>query len=120
METLDIALCGHIPPNPAELLSSENFEKVLEDAKEKYDMVILDAPPVLNVTDAVILAGAQNPVVFVSRAFSTNKKQVEIASAQIKQAQGTVIGAIINNLDAPSRQSAGYYYGGYYHKYEYK
>ncbi len=120
METLDIALCGHIPPNPAELLSSENFKKVLEDAKEKYDIVILDAPPVLNVTDAVILAGSQNPVVFVSRAFSTNKKQVEIAASQIKQAQGTVIGAIINNLDAPSRQSAGYYYGGYYHKYEYK
>ncbi len=120
LESLDIALCGHIPPNPSELLSSENFTKLLEEVQDKYDMVVLDAPPVLNVTDSVILAGAKIPIVFVSRVFYTDKKQVTIASEQIRNVQGAIIGGIINNVDAPSRGSYGYYYGGYYHKYEYK
>jgi succinoglycan biosynthesis transport protein ExoP len=118
IENLDVALCGHVPPNPSELLGSANFGDVLKKARKDYDMVILDTPPVMNVTDSVILAGVSIPVVFVTRVYKTDKKQLEISVEQIRNAQGKILGTVINNIEKNASKNLGYYYGGYYHDYK--
>ena len=115
INNLDIAFCGHIPPNPSELLGSQNFKDMLDSLQNHYDMIILDTPPILHVSDSVILAGTSIPVVFVTRIFKTEKKQLEIGVEQIKNAQGTIVGTVINNIETTASKT-GYYYGGYYHE----
>jgi capsular exopolysaccharide synthesis family protein len=112
---LDVAFCGPIAPNPAELLGSSRFKEVLKQALDDYDMVIIDSPPVLNVADTAILAGTGLPVVFVVRSFKTERQQAVMAAEQIATVQGNIVGVIVNNVDAQSKSYAGYYYGGRYY-----
>jgi non-specific protein-tyrosine kinase len=121
LSSLDIAFCGAIPPNPAELLGGPRFQDVLKQALAQYDIVILDSPPVLSVADCTILAGFGLPVVFLVRAFKTDRHRAALAAEQIRNVQGTIVGAVINSSDAPHRgyYYAGYQYGGRYHYYHY-
>lgn len=113
---LDIATCGQVPPNPSELLGSQNFKDLIEKAKVKYDIIILDTPPLLHVSDSVMLAGSYIPVVLVTRVFNTKIKQLEIAVEQVKNVQGCIVGVVINNVEATADKLSGYYYGEYSHK----
>jgi capsular exopolysaccharide synthesis family protein len=106
--------CGPIPPNPAELLSSESMRRFFEEASQKYDYVVLDSPPVLHVTDARILATQVEAVILVSHGAVTPREAVKHARDHLQQANGNLIGVVLNNVDF---SAAGYdYYYRYYRR----
>ncbi len=104
---------GHIPPNPAELLSSPRFVDFLGALEDHFDWVVLDTPPVLVVTDSVIVGNRATGVAFVVGADQTSRHAARNALDQLTGANVTVIGAILNRADV-KRHS--HYYASYYSK----
>jgi capsular exopolysaccharide synthesis family protein len=111
---------GPIPPNPAELLGSAVMGKLLEEAKERFEFVVIDSPPVLPVTDSVVLSTKAEAVVFVVREGEWRREVVRKAVAQLRAVRARTRGAVLNRVNV-SRGSHGYYsykyhygYGGYY------
>lgn len=106
--------CGPLPPNPAELLMSKRFAAVLEELGRRFDMVILDSPPLGAVTDAVVLSKQTDGVVMVVHAGKTLRDEVKRASRQIKAVNGQIIGIVLNQLDAKDHRYGYYNYYGYH------
>lgn len=113
VENLDILTTGPLPPNPAELLSSARFHALLEALKEHADVVLLDSPPALAVTDATILARQVDGVVLVLDAGMTRRQWAANAKEALDKAGVHILGATLNRLQP---QSGGYYYY-YYRRY---
>jgi protein-tyrosine kinase len=106
---------GPTPPNPAELLASRRMREFLEHVGDRFDLVLLDSPPVLAVTDASALAGMTDGVIFVVGAGQVPYSTVRRAKTQIEAAQGRILGVVVNQFEA--RASDGYskaYYQRYY------
>jgi len=104
---------GHIPPNPAELLSSPRFLDFLGALEDHFDWVVLDTPPVLVVSDSMVVANRATGVVFVVGADQTTRNAARNAVDQLQSANATVIGSVLNKADV-HRHS--HYYGSYYKK----
>lgn len=105
--------CGPTPPNPAELLMTKRFEHVLADLKQRFDLVILDSPPLQPVTDAVLLSKHTDGVLLVVRAGKTARDEIRRSARQVRGVGGNIIGVVVNELDASSRDSYYYSYYGY-------
>jgi capsular exopolysaccharide synthesis family protein len=112
IENLDILCSGPIPPNPAELLHSPSFTRIMERLLERYDRVILDSPPVCVVTDALILGTQCDGAILVVRAGATGREMVKKARRLLADVKINILGALLNNVDVSRR-----YYGQYYHQY---
>jgi len=110
IENLDIITCGPIPPNPAELLSSQTMEKVMEEMKESYDIIIFDAPPVLSVADAQILSNKCEGTILIMSAGETQKDGVLKAKEALVSSKANIIGVVMNNFQL---QKDHYYYQYY-------
>lgn len=113
IDNLDVIACGSIPPNPSELLGSMRMDEFLATAGQKYDRIIIDTPPILAVTDAVILSGKVDGTILVVKAGDTNRN----AAVKTKEIVDTVqtakiVGVVLNMVDVA--KSGGYYY---YHRY---
>lgn len=109
--------CGPVPPNPAELLSSQLMQQLLEQTSQKFQYVVLDSPPVLHVSDPRILAAQVEAVILVVHAAVTPREAVQHAREHLVQVNGNVIGIVLNNVDF---SSVGYdYYYRYYRGYGY-
>ena len=110
---------GVIPPNPSELLMSQQLTDLLNEVKEQFDLVIVDTPPIMAVTDAAIV-GRQCGVTMIVARFGLNPiKELEVTKQRFEQNGITVKGVVLNAVE---RRASGYGYGygyGYYH-YEYK
>ncbi|MGH9384230.1 MAG: GumC family protein [Vicinamibacterales bacterium] len=104
---------GHIPPNPAELLGSKRCDALLKGLAERFDWVIIDAPPVMAVTDAAVLAHQAGGVLFVIGSEMTARTAAATAISQLVTARGRVIGAVLNGVDL---QRHSYYYAPYHRK----
>ncbi len=104
---------GHIPPNPAELLGSKRCDALLNGLAERFDWVIIDAPPVMAVTDAAVLAHQAGGVLFVIGSEMTARTAAATAISQLTTAQGRLIGAVLNGVDL---QRHSYYYAPYHRK----
>lgn len=104
---LHIVAAGITPPNPAELLCSKQMSDFLDEAVRQYDILLLDTPPLLPVTDAQVLARYVDGVLLVVNSGKVLREQVKKAKLLLDHVGGNVIGAILNNkkLDA-----ADYYY----------
>ncbi|WP_102026564.1 CpsD/CapB family tyrosine-protein kinase [Salirhabdus sp. Marseille-P4669] len=107
ISNLDIVTSGLIPPNPSELVSSIQMKDFLEKAKELYDVIILDTPPVLVVTDATLVANQCDGVLLVVRAKKNDRKEVERVKEQLQFADASLIGTILNGVKLPKDN---YYY----------
>ncbi len=103
---------GPTPPNPAELVGSARMRSMLEELREQYDFVILDSPPVLPVTDAVVLAREVDGVVQVVKGHDTPRELIRRARDQLVQANAHLLGAVINNVDLGWGDL--YFYNRYY------
>lgn len=114
IENLDVLPCGPVPPNPAELLSSERMRTLLEEAKAEYQFVLVDSPPLLNVADSRILATMVEGVVLVVKGGTTPRELAQRAQTYARDVGANLIGVVLNNLDV--RSGDDYY--RYYH-YEY-
>ena len=96
---LDVIVCGERPSNPAELLSSDRMQQIIERAKRRYDLVVVDSPTLLNMADSRILASYVDSVVLVVRSRATPKGLAKQACANVRGADATVIGAVLNQLE---------------------
>jgi len=104
--------CGPIPPNPAELMSSDMMRQLLEEAREKFEYLVLDSPPVLHVSDARIIAAQVGVVILVAHGGSTPRETVNHAKEYLLQVNANVIGVVLNNVDF-SQVGYDYYYRYY-------
>jgi capsular exopolysaccharide synthesis family protein len=110
---LSILPAGQIPPNPSELLGSKKYQELLADLKRRYDWIIVDAPPVMPVTDASIVASTAGGVIFVIGSEMTPRQTAATAVEQLRSANAKFIGAVLNRANI-TRHS--YYYAPYYRK----
>ncbi len=108
-----VVSAGEVPPNPAELLSSQQFENFLSTLATRFDWVILDAPPVLAVTDASIVAHSASGVVFVTSADTTDRNAAVQAVSQLRSAKANFLGVVLNRVNL-SRNA--FFYAPYYRR----
>lgn len=102
--------CGSIPPNPAELIGSAKMKALLGLLTTQYDIVIIDSPPTLAVTDAVILGTRVDSVLLVSRAGSTRRNQLKSAVERFREVNANMAGVVLNRVTASSGDYYAYYY----------
>lgn len=102
---------GPIPPNPAELLGSQRMGDLLKQLQEEVDMVIVDAPPVLSVTDAGVLSQWVDGVLFVVCAGVTPRELALEAKLQLEKVGARIVGTVVNRIE----RQAGYYHYYYYY-----
>ena len=108
VDGLEIVPAGASSPSPSELLSNPLLDYLLQRAREDYDAVIFDSPPVLAVTDATILAGRIDGVVLVVRAGQTHRKAALDALRQLRRVGGQLLGVVMNEADAHGRYGTAY------------
>ena len=113
MENLDVMPAGPIPPNPSELLASDNMTEILEKLCEIYDTIVIDTPPVNVVTDSMELAKNVSGTILVIRYGDTTTDDVEEAMKKIEFCQMNMLGFILNGVRTKHT-------GKYYSKYKYK
>lgn len=114
LESLSFIPRGEVPPNPSELLMHSNFTRLLTEVSAEYDLVIVDTPPILAVTDAAIIAHHAGTCLMVARFALNQAKELALAKRRFEQNNVRIRGAIFN---AVQRRATGYYSYGYY---EYK
>ncbi|AMG83549.1 MULTISPECIES: polysaccharide biosynthesis tyrosine autokinase [Microbacterium] len=95
---LDILTAGAQPPNPGQLLSSGELHKVVDDAREKYDYVIIDTAPVLSVSDALWLSTTADGTLFVVRAHRTKGTELARALSSLESTRTPVLGIVLNGI----------------------
>ena len=106
---LSLLASGPLPPNPSELLSSRRTVEVLGSLQAEYDIVLVDAPPVLPVTDALVLSGRVDATLLVAVAGATTRKEAARTVELLRQVDAPLVGAVLNGVD--SEGSYGYAYG---------
>jgi len=109
---LDLLTCGTIPANPSELLSSKRMQRLLTLLGEKYDRILMDSPPVLAVTDSILLSRLVEGIILVVGAGTSSKNGVARAVELLKEVNARIIGAMLNNLNVEKER---YYYSRYYY-----
>lgn len=107
-EHLDVVLSGPVPPNPAELLGNDRFKELLTIARNKYDYIIIDTPPIGRVIDAAIVAQESDGIIFLISQGSISYKFAQKQMEQLKKSGCKILGAILNKVDSDSK---GKFYG---------
>lgn len=105
---------GAIPPHPAELLASDLMKEHLALWREEFDHVIIDTPPVLSVTDAVMLSSYAESTILVVRGGKTRKEALRRVRSMLTQVKARVLGVVINGVDMGAPEHYYYYYGKRY------
>ncbi|WP_233095926.1 CpsD/CapB family tyrosine-protein kinase [Alicyclobacillus sp. SO9] len=101
---------GPIPPNPSEMLASKSFAALVERCREDFDMVFIDSPPILAVTDALILTRITDGTILVVDAQNTNRNSAIKAVSMLKQVNARILGTTLNRVPRKSEGSYYYYY----------
>lgn len=107
---LSILTGGPVPPNPAELLSSNRMKQLETDVAERFDLVIYDTPPLLGFTDGQILSGRVDGSIFVVHFGEDTKEDVVKASDSLKMVNANVLGVVYNRVPGGQKEHS-YYYG---------
>lgn len=109
---LSLLPAGTLPPNPSELLHSERMLFLLSNLKKRFDLLIIDSPPVLPASDALLLAPRTDGVLLLVKAGHINRHMVSNVVEQLRASKANIVGVVLNQVDM---QKEGYY--KYYHKY---
>jgi len=117
VEGLNLITRGQIPPNPSELLMHSNFSKLVEEVSNAYDIVIIDTPPILAVTDPAIVSAHTGTTLLVARFGQNHLREIELTRSRFEQNGIDVKGLVLNDVVKKASNAYGYY--GYYN-YEYK
>ncbi len=110
---LDVIPTGSTPPNPTILLESNKLDKITDILKEKYDLIIFDAPPVGGLTDALIMTRLANIVLIVARAKKTTIELLESTKESLETVNANIAGVILNRVD---KKDSKYYKNYYYYQ----
>ena len=113
LKNLYVLTAGAIPPNPAEILSSEKMKNLIEDLKNIYDYIFIDTPPIGLVTDAGALSSFIDGVVLVVKSESVEKKYLEETKKKLDAVDARILGAILNSYKSEQKD---YNYYSYYGK----
>ncbi|MCU1306566.1 MAG: capsular exopolysaccharide family [Acidobacteriaceae bacterium] len=114
LPNLFVLPAGPPPPHPAELLGSEVMRNLLNSWRDQYDHIIVDTPPVLSVTDAVLLSVEMDTVLLVIRSAQTSKDALRRSRDVLNQVNAKVMGVVVNAIDLQSPDAYYYYYGSNY------
>jgi succinoglycan biosynthesis transport protein ExoP len=115
VDGLSFMSAGSLPPNPTELLGSERMSQVLAMVAHQHDVVIIDSPPVMPVSDALLLATVVDGVVLVVNSLKTSKHHVKMAAAKLEYARAKIFGVLLNEIDLkhPNYGHYSHYYNHY-------
>jgi capsular exopolysaccharide synthesis family protein len=111
---LKLLTSGPVPPNPAELLGSDEMRKLLTILSERFSHVVIDTPPVISFTDASILSTMVDGVVLVVHGGRSSRAVVRRAKQQLLDVGAHIFGVVLNNVKL---ETQNYYYAGYYTSY---
>ncbi|HSO74335.1 MAG TPA: polysaccharide biosynthesis tyrosine autokinase [Blastocatellia bacterium] len=117
---LSVLPCGPIPPNPAELISSERMKGLLRVLSERYDHVLIDSPPLIHVTDPVILSSLVDGVILVVHGGKSTRAVTQRARQELAAVGAKVFGVVLNNVDVRRDGYDDYYYYRYHSGYDQK
>ncbi|WP_455266064.1 CpsD/CapB family tyrosine-protein kinase [Phascolarctobacterium sp.] len=112
IEGLDALTAGVIPPNPSELLGSERMQNVLQRAKEQYDYVLIDTPPVMPFTDALIVSRFVDGMILVIASAEVKVEMAREVKNQLVHSGANILGVVLNKVRS---EHHGYGYGYYYY-----
>ncbi|MGD0963065.1 MAG: polysaccharide biosynthesis tyrosine autokinase [Candidatus Acidiferrales bacterium] len=107
---LDCLVCGPVPPNPSELLSSDRMQMLIREALEEYQFVLIDAPPLMNVADGRILATMVEGTILVIKGGFTPRELAQQAQMHVRDVGAHLIGVVLNDVDIRHNS----YYNSYY------
>jgi capsular exopolysaccharide synthesis family protein len=110
---LSLIPSGSIPPNPAELLGSKRMQDLLDVTRTRFDLVLLDSPPILAVSDACALAPLVDGVLLVVRSGRLPGSELRRASEQVEAVHGRIVGAILNDFEPRDNGYSRRYYDRY-------
>lgn len=108
---VEVLPSGPIPPNPSELLGSRNMADLIDMLRTRFDIVLIDAPPLLPVTDAAVLATRVDGTLLVARVGRTRREQLRRAAEALRAVDGRMIGTVLNMV--PIKGPNAHYYGKY-------
>ncbi len=108
---LDVLTSGSLPPNPSEILQTKSMTALVAELRHRYEVVLIDAPPLLPVTDASLLASISDGAILVVRHGSTGREQVRTASDRLQAVGARLLGTVLSMSPARELSRSGYGYG---------
>lgn len=114
---LYMVFAGPVPPNPSELLNNKRFIHMIEKAREEFDMIIIDTPPLGSVIDAAVVSKCCDGVVLVISSGTINYRFARKIKEQLEVTGCRILGCVLNKVDLSGKGYYGKYYGSYYGKY---
>lgn len=111
VENLDLLTSGPVPPNPSELIASNRFKNIYSQLMDMYDFILIDTPPVTSVTDAQVFLQIVKDCVMIIDTEKNNKNEIKKAKQLIEQADGHIIGAVLNKTANDKSSNYYNYYG---------
>lgn len=111
VENLDLLTSGPVPPNPSELVASDRFKEIYNQLMDMYDFILIDTPPVSSVTDAQVFLQLVKDCVMIIDTEKNNKNEIKKAKQLIEQADGHIIGAVLNKTERDKSSNYYNYYG---------
>lgn len=109
---LSVITSGPIPPNPSEMLASRRMGALMEELKKQFDIILIDAPPALAVTDAQIVAAKCDGVILVIDSGKVKREIAMKAKANLDYVKARILGVVLNNMNRKSSEAYYYYYYG--------
>lgn len=110
--------CGMIPPDPAELVSSPRMRELLEILSSEFRHIIIDSPPLINVSEPIMLSTLVDGVIFVVKGADTKRSIIRRAKQELRNVRARIIGIVVNNLDLKGEGYDDYYYQRYHSEYK--
>jgi len=114
---LQLVTCGDLPPNPSELLASQKLKDFVNRMRERFDIVLIDSPPIIAVSDASILSKMTDAILLVVKAGSTDVRVLRRSIELLRQVKTNLIGAVLNGVNISAGYDSYYYYYHYYYYY---
>ena len=118
IKNLSLLPSGAVPPNAAELISSEKMKHLLAMLAEQYDHILIDSPPLMHVTDPVILSTMVDGVILVVHGGKSTREMVRRSRQDLAAVGAKIFGVVLNNVDLRGDGYDDYYYDRYYGEYE--
>ncbi len=117
IDNLSVLAAGPYPPNPAELLDSQEFSNLLAELKQEYDIILIDSPPILPVTDAAIIGAKADGVLLIYFAGKAAREALLRAKIQLESVNCNIIGVVLNRIQPEGKLGYTYYYHYQYRYY---
>lgn len=114
IRNMDMIFSGPVPPNPSELLANNRFKKMIADAREHYDMVIIDTPPLGSVIDTAVVSKVCDGAVIVISSGVVSYRFIRKVKEQLEHAGIRILGCVLNKVSLSGKGYYGKYYGKYY------